>query len=88
VREPKRSQTLEYRRRIGASVDERSHEHIPGHTADEVEIGDASHDSRPRAIRAPTVPAPIPSSTFTTATPGAHEDIMARRAVSPPRFAP
>jgi hypothetical protein len=88
MREAERSQGLEHRCRAGSGVDQRGHEHVPGYAADQVEICDASHRLRPRAMSAPIVPAPTPSSTFTTATPGAHEEIIARRAVRPPRLAP
>ena len=42
----------------------------------------------PRAIRAAIVPAPKPSSMLTTATPAAHEVIIASSALTPPKVAP
>ena len=68
-----------------AGVDQRAEQHVPGHAADAVDVGDHADL---RAIRAAIVPAPNPSSMFTTATPAAHEVIIASRAETPPKVAP
>ena len=60
----------------------------PGDAADAVDVEDAAHARHCRAIRAAIVPAPKPSSMFTTATPAAHEVIIASSALTPPNVAP
>lgn len=88
VLEVELSERPEDRPGVGTRVDQCRHEHVTGDPTDEIEVGDPCHGSRPRAINAPIVPAPTPSSTLTTATPGAHDDNIPRSAVIPPRFAP
>ena len=71
----------------GAGVDQRAEQHVARDTADAVDVERAAHAAL-RAIRAAIVPAPKPSSMFTTATPAAHEVIIASRAETPPNVAP
>ena len=58
--------------RIRAGVEQRREQHVAGDAADAVEVEQPGHAPPPaaRAIRAAIVPAPSPSSMFTTATPG------------------
>jgi hypothetical protein len=74
----------------GARVEQGSEEHVSGETADTVEVEQPAHGPPPaaRARRAAIVPAPNPSSMSTTASPAAHEQSIARSAVSPPRAEP
>ena len=71
-------------------VDQRGQQHVAGGAGDAVDVGDARHEAPAarRAMRAAIVPAPKPSSMFTQATPAAHDESMASRAVTPPSDAP
>ena len=70
-----------------ARVEQRAEQHVAGDAADAVDVEDPAHAAR-LAIRAAIVPAPNPSSMFTTATPAAHEVIIASSALTPPNVAP
>ncbi len=59
----------------------------PGDAGDAVDVEDPAHADC-LAIRAAIVPAPNPSSMFTTATPAAHEVSIASSALTPPNAAP
>ena len=78
----------------GARVDQRAEQHVARDAADAVDVEDhagpseAARGAASRAIRAAIVPAPNPSSMFTTATPAAHEVIIASSALTPPKVAP
>ena len=76
--------------RIGAGVEQRAQQHVAGDAGHAVEVEDAGHRPPPaeRAIRAAIVPAPKPSSMFTTATPAAHEMSIECSAVMPDSAAP
>ena len=71
-------------------VDQGSQQHVAGGTTDAIDVGDAGHEAPAarRAMRAAIVPAPKPSSMLTQATPAAHDESMASRAVTPPKDAP
>ncbi len=53
-----------------AGVEQRAEQHVAGDAADAVDVEDHAAPAERRAIRAAIVPAPKPSSMFTTATPG------------------
>jgi hypothetical protein len=72
---------------VGAGVDERAERHVARDAGDAVEVGDP-HGRPPRTMRSATSAAPNPLSMFTTATPGAHDDIMPSSAASPSNDAP
>ena len=78
------------RAHIGARVDQRGEQHVPGDAADAVEVQRARHGdgAAARAMRAAIVPAPKPSSMLTTATPAAHEHSIDSSALTPPKAAP
>ena len=76
-----------------AGVEQRRQEHVARRATDDVDVQDphrgpliAGRDCR--AIIAAIVPAPTPSSTFTHATPGAHEESIDSSAARPPSDAP
>ena len=83
-------QTRADRLRIGAGVEEGAEQHVAGDAGHAVEVEEACHPAPPaeRAIRAAIVPAPKPSSMFTTATPAAHETSIDISAVMPESAAP
>src|SRR4029453_1653135 len=92
-RQPLHPQPVEARTdrvEIGSGVEQRGEEHVAGGTADAVEVEEPGHAAPPaaRAMRAAIVPAPSPSSMFTTATPAAHEQSIDSSAVMPPNAAP
>ena len=70
-----------------AGVEQRRQEHVARRAADDVDVQDP-HRVDCRAIIAAMVPAPTPSSTFTHATPGAHEESIDSSAARPPSDAP
>ncbi len=75
----------------GAGVDQRPHEHVPGHAEAGVHPAVATPDGgahRGAAICAARWPAPYPLSMFTTATPGAQEFSIVSSAASPSNAAP
>ena len=69
---------------LRAGVEQRAEQHVARDAADAVDV-EGPHR---RAILAAIVPAPKPSSMFTTATPAAHEVSIASSAVTPPNAAP
>ena len=71
-----------------ARVQQRAEQHVAGDAADAVDVEDHAAPAERRAIRAAIVPAPNPSSMFTTATPAAHDVSMASSALTPPNVAP
>ena len=77
-----------------AGVEQRRQEHVARRAADDVDVQDPHRVAAPhrgadcRAIIAAMVPAPTPSSTFTHATPGAHEESIDSSAARPPSDAP
>ena len=75
---------------VRARVEQRAQQHVARDAADAVDVEDAGVTAPPaaRAIRAAIVPAPKPSSMFTTATPAAHEVSIASSALTPPKVAP
>ena len=75
---------------VRAHVEQGAEQHVAGRAADAIEVEQPAHAPpwAERAIRAAMVPAPNPSSMFTTATPAAHEQSMARSALTPPNAAP
>jgi len=70
-----------------AGVEQRAEQHVARDAADAVHVQDSGH-ALCLAIRAAIVPAPKPSSMFTTATPAAQLVIIASRAETPPNVAP
>jgi hypothetical protein len=77
-------------RRVRARVEQGAEQHVARDAGEAVEVERPRHAAAPaeRAIRAAIVPAPKPSSMFTTATPAAHEHSMDSSAVTPENAAP
>ena len=71
---------------VAPGVEQRAEQHVPGDPADAVHVQD--HFADCLAILAAIVPAPNPSSMFTTATPAAQLVIIASSALTPPNVAP
>jgi hypothetical protein len=88
--DPQPSHVLRHDLGARSGIDQGCQQHVAGGTADAVDVGDARHEAPAarRAMRAAIVPAPKPSSMLTQATPAAHEESMASRAVTPPNDAP
>src|SRR4029450_112167 len=72
----------------GAGIEQGGQEHVARGAADDVDVEDVHRGDDCRAIIAAIVPAPTPSSTFTQATPGAHDVSIDRSAPRPPSEAP
>ena len=69
-------------------VDQAAERHVPGDPGEAVEPGRPSVGGRHGSMRANVQAAPKPLSMPTTAIPAAHDDNIARRAVTPRRPAP
>ena len=89
-RHPEPGQSGAHGALVRAGVEQRAEQHVAGHAGDAVDVEEPGHRAPPaaRAIRAAIVPAPKPSSMFTTATPAAHEVSIESSADTPPNDAP
>ena len=75
---------------VRAGVQQRAQQHVARHAGDGVHVQEPGHRAPPaaRAMRAAIVPAPKPSSMFTTATPAAQEVSIESSADTPANEAP
>ena len=73
---------------VGARIEQGGQQHVPGGAADAVDVQDHRAPPRSRAMRAAMVPAPKPSSMFTTESAAAHELSIASSADTPPNAVP
>ena len=89
-RHPEARQGRAHRALVGAGVQQRAQQHVAREAGDGVHVEEPGHRAPPaaRAMRAAIVPAPKPSSMFTTATPAAQEVSIASSADTPPNEAP